>query len=364
MKAVVKETKSQGFVLKEIKEPQIANADEVKIKMIYSSICGSDVHIYNWDEWSQKEISIPHINGHEGVGQVVEIGEKVTNVKVGDYVGYETHYYCMKCFQCKTDNKHVCKNMKILGVHIEGVWREKAVLPSRLLFKIPSDTKVPLRYLGILEPFGNAYHTLSYTELKGKNILIQGDGPIGIFAALIAKAKGAKNIILSGWGSTVRKDIAIECGIEFVDRSKYNSYEDFNKKISDLTNEVGIHFIGEFTGNPSGLQDAIKMIEPAGHIGILSIYNKNTFDLDVNTLVLKNATMQFICGRRIFDTWTESFKLINSGQVSMEHIDKIITHQYDLADFQKGFDQIFAGKACKVLLDIDSSLDKKQKGGE
>ena len=352
MKAIIKNTKNDQFTLQEVEEPKIVKGNEVKIKMLYSSICGTDVHIYKWDEWSQKEITLPHINGHEGVGQVVEIGSEVANVAIGDYVSYETHYYCGKCDPCSRGKEHVCKNMKILGVHIDGVWREKAVVPSELLFKIPQNVKVPVKYLGILEPFGNAHHTLSYTNLHDKNILIQGDGPIGIFATLIARQHGARRVILSGWGDTIRQKIAKDIGITFIDRSKLNESE-YEAKVHELTNNEGIQFIGEFTGNPSALKEAISIIDPGGQISVLSIYPKGEFAVDINSLVLKNATMQFICGRKIFETWEKSFELINSGKINLKDIDKIITHEFSLEDFKKGFDEIMAGRAGKVLLKIN-----------
>ena len=358
MKAVVKTKPGKGFTYKEMPSIKNVKRGEVKIKMIYSSICGTDVHINQWDDWSKKTIKTPQINGHEGVGQVVEIGPGVKNVKKGDFVSYETHYYCEKCTVCKQGNIHVCKKMTILGVHMDGTWGEEIKIPSKLLFKIPKTRKVPLKYCGILEPFGNAHHTLSYTDLKGKNVLISGDGPIGIFGALIAKAKGAKTVHLTG-ASTFRLNLAKKCGIKVIDVRKTKNLK---ATIDKLTKGQGIDAIGEYSGAPIALQNMIDIINPGGYIGVLSVYSKNKFDIEVNELVFKNINMQFICGRKIFETWEDSFKLINTGKIKLSAIDKIVTHEFALKDYQKGFKAIESGKAGKVLLKIGNDPTKNMKG--
>ena len=362
MKAIVKKQPGKGFEEAEIKEPKNINPDEAIIKMLYSSICGTDVHIYQWDDWSSKNIKTPHINGHEGVGIVEAIGDDVTNVKVGDYVAYETHNYCNNCHVCKQGNTHVCKEMTILGVNIQGVWREKTIIPAKILFKIPQDSNIPIRYCGILEPFGNAEHTLSKTEnLEGKNVLITGDGPIGLFAALIARARKAKKVMITGLGGT-RLNIAKDCGIETIDVLQFKG-ESLDKKINELTNNEGLDVIAEFSGQPDVLKDAVRLINPGGDINVLSVYKNNEFPVNFNELVFKNINMHFICGRKIFSTWTNSFNLINSGAVKLENIDKIITHEFRLEDFEKGFQAIFGGQAGKVLLKIasDEELEKANK---
>ena len=356
MIAIKKLKPGPGFEKVEETEIGQPKADEAVIKMLYSSICGSDIHIYKWDDWSSKNITLPHTNGHEGVGIVEAIGSDVTSVQVGDYVAYETHNYCGKCHVCKQGNTHVCKEMTILGVNIAGVWREKAIIPAKILFKIPKDSKIPIRYCGILEPFGNAEHTLSETRnLANKNVLIAGDGPIGLFAALIARARGAKRIMITGLKGT-RLNIAKSCGIETINVLEYPGLK-LDQKIDQLTNGEGLDVVAEFSGVPQVLNDAIRLINPGGDINVLSIYPKSEFNANFNELVLKNINMHFICGRKIFETWHNSFNLINSGQVKLEDIDKIITHEFRLEDFEKGFQAIFNGEAGKVLLKIASEED-------
>ena len=353
MIAIKKLKPGEGFTQVEEKEIGTPKEGEAVIKMLYSSICGTDVHIYKWDEWSAENIKPPHINGHEGVGIVESTGSNVDNVKVGDYVAYETHNYCNNCSVCAQGNTHVCKEMTILGVNIQGVWREKAIIPAKILFKIPEDCKIPIRYCGILEPFGNAEHTLSKTkDLNNKNVLIAGDGPIGLFASLIARARGAKRVMITGLKGT-RLNIAKDCGIQTIDVLEYKG-EKLDQHIDELTNGEGLDVIAEFSGQPSVLQDAIRLINPGGDINVLSVYVKSEFPAAFNELVFKNINMHFICGRKIFETWNNSFELINSGKVKLENIDKIVTHEFRLEDFEKGFEAILSGEAGKVLLKIAS----------
>ena len=358
MKAVVKTEGAKGFTYKEMPEIKEIKEGFVKVKMIYSSICGTDVHIYKWDDWAKETIKTPQINGHEGVGVVESVGPGVNGVKKGDYVSYETHYYCENCQVCKLGNIHVCKEMEILGVHMDGTWGEEIVVPAKLLFKIPQDRKVPLKYCGILEPFGNAHHTLSYTDLENKNVLISGDGPIGIFAALIAKARNGKRVFMTG-ANSFRIDLAKKCGIEVID---VREEKNLKAKLDELTDGEGIDVIGEFSGAPIALENSVDIINPGGYIGVLSVYTQNKFEVAVNDLVFKNINMQFICGRKIFETWEDSFELINNGKVKLEDIDKIVTHEFDLKDYEKGFDKILSGEAGKVLLKIGN--DPTRNDGE
>ncbi len=358
MRAIIKKTSGPGFEF-ETSSPEITDLQpgEAKIKMIYSSICGTDVHIYKWDDWANATIKTPQINGHEGIGMVEEVGEGVTNVKPGDFVSYETHNYCEECHVCKQGNIHVCKKMTILGVHLDGTWADQVRIPAKILFKLPEDRKVPLRYCGILEPFGNAHHTLSYTSLEGKNVVISGDGPIGAFAALVAKGRNAKRVFVVG-ANKFRMNMIKELGFEVLNAREFTSSEELKTKFDELTDGEGIDAIGEFSGAPIALNNMIDVINPGGYLGVLSVYGKNEFEVKINELVFKNIQAQFICGRKIFETWEESFDMINNEIIPLSAIDKIITHEFDLEDYEKGFEAITSGAAGKVLLKINPDLDK------
>ncbi len=343
MKAIIKEKPGKGFVIKDIPEPQIKNPRDVKLQMIYSGICGTDFHINEWDEWSAENIKTPHINGHEGLGKIVAVGNAVTKTKVGDIVSFETHIYDNVCRICKMGGYRVCRNMDILGVSVAGVWREYAIMPENIIFKL--DGQVPYKYCAILEPFGNAYHTQSVSDIEGKNVLVMGDGPIGIFAALIAKTRHPKHLFITGIND-FRANVIKKCGLNFINPMKV----DLKKKLMELTNNEGIDVILEFSGSTIALKSAVDIINELGDINILSIYPKQEISLRINDLTFKNVRIQTILGRKIWSTWNGAYELLKSKKVPWEYIEKIISHQMPFTDFAKGIELIRAKKTLKVQL--------------
>ncbi len=348
MKAIIKTKPGKGFTITDCPEPQINHPEAVKLKMIYSGICGTDVHIYQWDQWAQKNIKTPHINGHEGLGRVVAIGDQVTKVKIGDYVSFETHIFDNTCRICKMGGFRVCRNMQIPGVSVDGVWREFAVLPEKIIFKL--DGKVPLKYCAILEPFGNAYHTQSVSEIANKNVLVMGDGPIGIFAALIVQTRNPRHLFITGINE-YREKVIRDCGLKFINPMK----TDLKTEIMKRTNNEGIDVILEFTGNVDALKSAANIINELGNINILSIYPEAEVKLPLNELTFKNVKIQFVLGRKIWSTWEKSYELIRSRKITWDNLDKVITHKIPFTEFEKGFDLLFKRQALKVLMQFDQS---------
>lgn len=352
MKAIVKTKPEKGFELLEIEEPQIAHPDEIKIKVLQSSICGTDYHIYKWDEWSQNNVQpLPHINGHEGLAKVVEVGANVANVQVGDTIAYETHYYCGHCYQCTTGNAHVCDNMKILGVHTDGVWAEYAVIPSNIAFKM--DPRIELKYAGLMEPLGNAVHTINYTNVLGKHVLISGNGPISLMAIEVAKNAGAATVTcmsMPGFREEIVKKMGVDAIIHSADK------ETALAKVKEVTGGRMIDVCLEMTGAPQALDFCIDLVHPCAEMNILSVYPSEKIEVRMNAMVFKNLKLQMITGRRIFDTWHIVNDLLANDILDKKNLDMAITHEFAMEDYEKGFAELEKGDAAKIILRISEDV--------
>ncbi|PWJ96295.1 L-threonine 3-dehydrogenase [Oceanotoga teriensis] len=343
MKALLKKEPGKGFTLENVEEPVIKNSDDVKIKILRTSICGTDVHIYEWNKWAEERIKTPQIGGHEFVGEVIEIGDNVKGLVPGDIVASETHIPCKVCYQCKTGNMHVCKDMQILGVDRDGVFAEYAVVPEIVLWKL--DESIPLKYASVMEPLGNAIHTATATDLRAKHVLITGAGPIGAMAIQVAKASGAATIIVSEV-SEYRINMAKEVGADLViNPSKENLYE----KVMEFTGNHGADVLLEMSGNVTALNDGIKSVRNAGFVSILGVYNEEKIPFVMNTAVFKNLTIQAITGRKMFETWHIATQWLKYNRIN---IDKIVTHEIKMEDFEKGFELMMSGKSGKIVMKV------------
>lgn len=347
MRAIVKTKPEKGFELLEVEEPKLVSDDDIKIKVIQSSICGTDYHIYKWDEWSQKNINIPHINGHEGLAEVVEIGKNVNNVQIGDTIAYETHYYCGHCYMCTTGDAHVCENMKILGVHTDGVWADYAVIPSSIAFKV--DPRVDLKYAALMEPLGNAVHTINYSNVLGKHVLISGAGPIGLMAAEVAKKGGAATVTVVEMNE-FRKDMVATVGVTAIlDPSK----DDVVARVKEITNGRMVDICLEMTGSDKALDTAIEILHPGAELNVLSVFGQEQIPVRFNEIVFKNIKVQGVTGRRIFDTWHIVNDLLANNVLNKEVLDTAITHELAMEDYEEAFKIIESGKAGKIVLTIN-----------
>lgn len=340
MKALLKDHRGYGATLQTVDIPKITE-EEVLIKVKSTSICGTDVHIYTWDEWSQSRVKPPYVFGHEFAGEVVEVGSKVNSVKVGDYVSAETHLVCGSCPQCLTGQYHICKNTQIIGVDTQGCFAEYIALPAGNLWKNPKD--MPYDVASIQEPMGNAVHTVLSGEVAGKTIAIIGCGPIGIMAVGVAKAAGASQVIAFDIND-YRLDLAKQMGATAVVNSKD---EDPLKAVGNLTAGNGVDVVCEMSGHPQAIKQGFKMVTNGGRVSILSLPVRPVEINITEDIVFKGISVHGITGRQMFKTWQQVSSLLASGQVDVK---PLITHHLPLEDFEKGFELMIKGECGKVVL--------------
>ncbi|MBM7094253.1 L-threonine 3-dehydrogenase [Bacillus sp. H-16] len=340
MKAIVKPERAPGAKLDTVLIPTI-NDSEVLIQVKATSICGTDVHIYAWDEWSQSRVNPPYVFGHEFAGVVVEKGSNVTNVEVGDHVSAETHIVCGECKQCLTGQAHICANTQIIGVDRDGCFAEYVALPAVNLWK--NDPELPFDVASVQEPFGNGVHTVLAGDVAGKTVAVIGCGPIGIMAVGVAKACGASQVIAFDLNE-YRLDLATKMGATAVVNSMN---EDPLEVVNRLTGGEGVDVVCEMSGHPIAMNQGFKMVTNGGRVSILSLPVRPV-EIDVtNDIVFKGITVQGITGRKMYETWQQVSGLLSSGQVDVK---PMITHHFPLEEFEKGFNLMIEGKCGKVVL--------------
>ncbi len=338
MKALVKKEAKEGLWLEEVPVPEIG-IDDVLIKIHKTSICGTDVHIYNWDAWAQKTIPVPMVVGHEYVGKVVEIGSNVKDVQIGDLVSGEGHITCGHCRNCRAGRRHLCPNTKGVGVNRAGCFAEYLSIP---VFNVwHCDPSIPTDIFSIFDPLGNATHTALSYELLGEDVLITGAGPIGIMAAAIAKHAGARFVVITDV-NPYRLKLAERMGVtRTVDVSK--------EKLPDIIKELGMSEgfdVGlEMSGNPKALNDMIDVMFHGGKIALLGILPS---DASVNweKVIFNGLNLRGIYGRRMFETWHKMQTMIQSGL----DVSPVITHHFSYKDFEDGFQLMRSGNSGKIIL--------------
>ena len=342
MKAVVKTKRTKGMEFIKVPATRIGPRD-VLIKVTLASICGTDVHIYDWTRWAQYRFTPPRIIGHEFVGKVEKIGGEVTQVKVGDRVSAESHISCGDCYQCRNGYSEVCRNLKLLGVDHDGACANYLALPEHVLWK--NDPNIPDKWATIQEPFGNAIDTVMAEDVSAKTVLILGAGPIGLFATGIARASGASLIIVSD-PNNYRLNISKKMGAHVALNPKK---QDITPIVLEATNNNGVDVVLEFSGNNQALNQGLKTITPGGRISILGIYERRV-SIDLNKeIIFKKIRIYGITGRKVFSTWHKTSRFLSSGLVDPG---PIITHQFPLKDYEKGIKLMRDGKCGKVVLKI------------
>lgn len=340
MQAVVKTTAQAGAQLQTIEKPKPGRG-EILVKVLATSVCGTDFHIYNWDEWSQNRIKTPQVMGHEFAGEVIALGEGVDAVKLGDIVSAETHIVCNTCEMCRSNQAHICQNTEILGVDTQGTFAEYVVIPQENAWL--NDKDVAPEYLCIQEPLGNAVHTVLSGDIIGKTIAVVGCGPIGLMAVNVAKAVGAAKVIAIELND-YRINLAKELGADVV----FNPLkDDIVQSVLAATDGLGVDVVAEFSGNKTALDQAFKYIKLGGRMSILGIPNGKV-EIDVaNDLVFKGITIKGIVGRRMYETWYQVKGLIQSGNLQL---DKIVTHRMPLSEYEAAMDLMTSGNCGKVVL--------------
>ena len=341
MKALSKLKPEIGIWMTQVEKPVMGHND-LLIKIRKTAICGTDIHIYNWDEWSQKTIPVPMVVGHEYVGEVVDMGQEVRGFNIGDRVSGEGHITCGHCRNCRGGRTHLCRNTIGVGVNREGCFAEYLVIPAFNAFKIPHDISDDLA--AIFDPFGNAVHTALSFDLVGEDVLITGAGPIGIMAAAVCRHVGARHVVITDV-NPYRLELAEKMGAtRAVDVSK--------QSIKDVMHELGMtegFDVGlEMSGVPSAFHTMLDTMNHGGKIAMLGIPGDN-MAIDWSQVIFKGLTIKGIYGREMFETWYKMASLIQSGL----DITPVITHHYPIDDFQQGFEQMRSGASGKVILNWD-----------
>lgn len=338
MKAVLKSAAKAGLELRNVAEPAPA-ADEVVIRVKATSLCGTDNHIYKWDEWARERIRPPRILGHEAYGEVVEVGKSVATLKPGDLVAAESHIICGRCFQCRTGNGHVCKNYRILGVDRDGSFAEFVNLPEQVCWKTAPE--IPPELACLQEPLGNSVHAVLTEDVTGHTLLVTGCGPTGLFAIAVARTAGAATVIATDV-SEFRLDLARKVGADLA----FNPQKEDPRRILDLTGGEGVDSAIEMSGHPSAVHLCFQYVKNAGRVALFGIPSGDV-SLDLaNEIIFKGIRVHGITGRRIFDTWYRLGGLFRAGL----DIRPIITHTFPLEQFQRGFELIDSGQCGKVVL--------------
>jgi threonine 3-dehydrogenase len=340
MKALVKSQATQGLWLEDIPEPSIG-INDVLIRVRYAGICGTDVHIYQWDDWAQKTIKVPMAIGHEFVGEVVAVGSNVNDFFPGDIVSGEGHVTCGRCRNCMAGRRHLCANTQGVGVNRAGAFAEYISLPMTNIWR--HHAGVDQEVAAIFDPFGNAVHTALSFPVLGEDVLITGAGPIGIMAIPVVKHAGARHVVITDM-NPYRLDLARKMGATLAVNPAETTLPEVQKQLGMAEGfDVGL----EMSGNPIALKDMIANMSHGGKIAILGIPAKE-MPMDWRQVIFNMITIKGIYGREMYDTWYKMSVMIESGL----DISPVITHRYAFADFQQGFDAMISGQTGKVVLDL------------
>ncbi|WP_353889305.1 L-threonine 3-dehydrogenase [uncultured Desulfobacter sp.] len=341
MKALVKAQPKEGLWLQDIPVPGISHND-VLIKILKTAICGTDVHIYNWDKWSQKNVPVPMHIGHEFVGKIVAVGSHVKDYRPGDLVSGEGHIICGHCRNCLAGRRHLCRDTKGVGVNRPGAFAQYLAIPVTNVWFC--DEKIPLDILACFDPLGNAVHTALTFDVLGEDVLITGAGPIGCMAAAIAKHAGARNIVVTD-PNPFRLGLAKKAG---ANRVVNPEKENLAKVQKELGMREGFDVAMEMSGSPAALDAILDNMFHGGKIALLGILPEK-IPMDWNKVIFNMLTIKGIYGRQMFETWYKMTAMVQSGL----DISPLITHRFHYTEFQKGFDVMRTGKSGKVILNWD-----------
>ena len=338
MWALVKEQAAPGLALKRVDIPEVGTKAG-KIKIHTTAICGTDVHIYQWNEWAQNTIAVGQTAGHEYVGEIVEMGSGVKGYKIGDLVSGEGHIVCGKCRNCLEGHKENCKDAKGVGVNRDGAFAEYLVIPAENVW--PTKEEIPEEMYAIFDPFGNATHTALSYEVLGEDVLITGAGPIGIMAAAIAKFAGARHVVITDFNQ-YRLDLAKKLGAT-------RTVNLANEKLEDVMKEIGMtegFDVGmEMSGAAAGFRDMIQNMKHGGKIAVLGLQRPDA-TINWETVIWNGLNIRGIYGRKVWDTWYKMTTMIQAGL----DISGIITHRMNIKDYKEGFNAMISGQSGKVIL--------------
>jgi len=340
MKALRKMRPQQGAQIESVPVPAYGPTD-VLVRVRAASICGTDLHIYGWDRWSASRIHPPLTFGHEFCGTVEKLGDEVTTVQPGDFVTAEMHLNCGHCRPCRMGQPHVCQNVKILGIDADGCFAEFVRIPAKNIWKV--DPAIPEHYAAIMDPLGNAVHTVLAGKIAGLNVAVTGAGPIGLMTIAVARASGCASLFVTEVNAH-RRQLAKEMGADHVFDPQQ---PDTVNRVLEATGGDGVDVLLEMSGNPSAIQQGFRMLRPGGRASLLGI-PKDLVTLDlVNDVIFKGATVQGIYGRRMFETWVQMTELLKHQKLNLE---PLFRERMPLEKFADAFTLLETGQAGKVLL--------------
>ena len=339
MDALVKEAPGKGLTLKRVPVPQ-PGIGEVQIKIHKTAICGTDVHIYNWDPWSQQHIRPPMVIGHEYVGEITALGPGVSDYSIGDIVSGEGHIVCGHCRNCRAGNGQWCKFTRSVGVDRDGAFAEYLCIPETNVIRIPAG--IPEDIVSFFDAYGNATHTATMFDVVGEDVLITGAGPIGMMAVGICRQNGARRVIVTDVNQ-YRLDIAKQMGAHAVVNLAHDKLEDAMREQGMVEGfDVGL----EMSGNGAALNQLLKSMRNGGKVALLGIAGPGTV-IDWNDVIFKGLTLQGIYGRKMYETWYKLMAMIEAGL----DLSPIITHRFHYPEYEKGFEAMNSGHSGKVILD-------------
>ena len=339
MKALVKSRPEQGLWLEDVPAPQ-PGINDVLIRVLMTGICGTDLHIYDWDEWARKTIPVPLVIGHEFVGEIVEVGSNVSDFHPGEIVSGEGHVVCGRCRNCLAGRRHLCAHTLGVGVNRAGAFAECIVLPMTNIWR--HSPKIDLEVAAIFDPFGNAVHTALAFPVLGEDVLVTGAGPIGIMAAAVLRHAGARYVVITDI-NPARLKLAEKIGVTLAVNTKETSLGEVQKQLGMLEGfDVGL----EMSGNGSAFREMIANMSHGGKIAMLGIPAQE-MSIDWRQVIFNMLTVRGIYGREMYETWYQMTVMLESGL----DIKPVITHRFKWNEFEKGFSAMRAGEAGKVILD-------------
>ncbi len=340
MPAVVKAHAGPGIEMRDVPVPS-PGAGEVLVRVDAASVCGTDLHIYNWDPWAQGRIHPPLVPGHEFCGTVAAVGRGVTTVKEGDAVSAEMHVACGKCLQCRTGQQHICQHLRILGVDADGAFASYCVIPETNIWKL--SPTIPREFASLLDPLGNAVHTVLAGPIAAQTVAITGCGAIGLFSIAVAKACGAAKVFAIEVNAH-RRSVAKAMGADVVLDPATDAVEE---QIMDMTGGTGVDVLLEMSGHPAGMRQGFAVLRTGGRASLLGIPSRPV-ELDfARDIIFKGATVQGINGRKMFETWFQMEALLATGKLNL---DPVITHRMKLSEFSQAMGFLQSGDAIKVVL--------------
>ena len=341
MQAIVKAERAPGLVVKSVPKPS-PGAGEVLIAVRHAGVCGTDLHIADWDPWAQSRMHPPVVIGHEFAGEIVAVGDGVAELKTGRLVTAEGHIVCGHCLQCRTGNSHICRNTRIIGVDRDGAFAEYIVMPATNVLCLDG---IPTEVGAIMDPMGNAFHTVLSGDIPGSNVFVVGCGPIGCFAVGIARAAGAAKVIASDINPK-RLALARTMGAQVtIDATK----QDVVRQVLEATGNEGADVVCEMSGVPSALHQAFASVRMGGRVQLLGL-PKGEVPVDIaNEIIFKGITIYGVIGRKMYETWHQMRRFLSSGMFDPR---PVMTHQFPLAKIDEALVAIRSGDAGKVILEM------------